>query len=158
MSEHACKYKCTRTLLPWSHYIQYLEGAMRSPYVNLLLTLPSKRINKKSMMTPEQQVVHATACARLRTNDGDTGDNGGYNNDDTHHEPSVMTTSATAIMAIAALGFVSVGMRAPTPELGLMMVELLPYYREAPFALLAPVIAIFTLLLGLTLLAGEHRP
>lgn len=31
--------------------------------------------------------------------------------------------TATAIMAIAALGFVHVGMRAPTPELGLMMVE-----------------------------------
>jgi peptide/nickel transport system permease protein len=62
--------------------------------------------------------------------------------------------AATAIMAIAALGFVSVGMRAPTPELGLMMVELLPYWREAPHALLTPVIATFALLLGLTLMAG----
>ncbi|WP_071796724.1 ABC transporter permease [Natronohydrobacter thiooxidans] len=66
--------------------------------------------------------------------------------------------TATAIMAIAALGFVSVGMRAPTPELGLMMVELLPYWREAPMALLTPVIATFALLLGLTLLAGGHKP
>ncbi|SEA94636.1 ABC transporter permease subunit [Rubrimonas cliftonensis] len=64
--------------------------------------------------------------------------------------------AATAIMAIAALGFVSVGMRAPTPELGLMMVELLPYWREAPFALLTPVIATFTLLLGLILMAGDR--
>ncbi|KJZ18671.1 ABC transporter permease [Loktanella sp. S4079] len=64
--------------------------------------------------------------------------------------------TATAIMAIAALGFVHVGMRAPTPELGLMMVELLPYWREAPLALLSPVIATFTLLLGLTLLAGSR--
>ena len=62
--------------------------------------------------------------------------------------------AATAIMIIAALGFVSVGMRAPTPELGLMMVELLPYYQEAPMALLQPVIAIFVTLLGLNLLAG----
>ena len=64
--------------------------------------------------------------------------------------------TATAIMAIAALGFVHVGMRAPTPELGLMMVELLPYWREAPLALLSPVIATFALLLGLTLLAGSR--
>lgn len=65
--------------------------------------------------------------------------------------------TATAIMAIAALGFVYVGMRAPTPELGLMMVELLPYWREAPLALLSPVIATFALLLGLTLLAGSRE-
>ena len=65
--------------------------------------------------------------------------------------------TATAIMAIAALGFVHVGMRAPMPELGLMMVELLPYWREAPLALLSPVIATFALLLGLTLLAGSRE-
>lgn len=65
--------------------------------------------------------------------------------------------TATAIMAIAALGFVHVGMRAPTPELGLMMVELLPYWREAPLALLSPVVATFALLLGLTLLAGGRE-
>ena len=65
--------------------------------------------------------------------------------------------TATAIMAIAALGFVYVGMRAPTPELGLMMVELLPYWREAPMALLSPVIATFVLLLGLTLFAGSRE-
>lgn len=65
--------------------------------------------------------------------------------------------TATATMAIAALGFVHVGMRAPTPELGLMMVELLPYWREAPLALLSPVIATFALLLGLTLLAGSRE-
>ena len=65
--------------------------------------------------------------------------------------------AATAIMMIAALGFVSVGMRPPTPELGLMMVELLPYYREAPHALLTPVIATFLTLLGLNLIAGGRR-
>lgn len=65
--------------------------------------------------------------------------------------------AATAIMMIAALGFVSVGMRAPTSELGLMMVELLPYYREAPHALLVPVVAIFLTLLGLNLIAGGRR-
>lgn len=75
--------------------------------------------------------------------------------------PILLTTGAfgavTAIMTIAALGFVSVGMRAPTPELGLMMVELLPYYREAPMALLQPVIAIFLTILALNLIAGGRR-
>ncbi|RWR26139.1 ABC transporter permease [Sinirhodobacter populi] len=65
--------------------------------------------------------------------------------------------AATAIMTIAALGFVSVGMRPPTPELGLMMVEMLPYYREAPMALLTPVLATFLTLLGLNLIAGGRR-
>lgn len=75
--------------------------------------------------------------------------------------PMILTAAAfgtaTAIMAIAALGFVHVGMRAPTPELGLMMVDLLPYWREAPLALLSPVVATFVLLLGLTLLAGSRE-
>jgi len=64
---------------------------------------------------------------------------------------------ATAIMVIAALGYVSVGMRPPTPELGLMMVELLPYYREAPMAVMQPVIATFLTILGLNLLASGRR-
>ncbi|WP_222429733.1 ABC transporter permease [Cobetia crustatorum] len=61
---------------------------------------------------------------------------------------------ANALMAIAALGFVHVGIPAPTPELGTMMVELLPYWREAPLALLAPVLVTFLLLLGLLLMSG----
>ncbi|SIS79543.1 ABC transporter permease [Phaeovulum vinaykumarii] len=66
-------------------------------------------------------------------------------------------TFAAVVMGIAALGFVSVGMRAPTPELGLMMVELLPYWREAPWALAQPVAATLITLLALTLVAGETR-
>ncbi|WP_236025057.1 ABC transporter permease [Arenibaculum pallidiluteum] len=75
--------------------------------------------------------------------------------------PMILTVgafgAAGAIMAIAALGFVSVGVRPPTPELGLMMVELLPYYEEAPFAILQPIVAIFLLVLGLNLVAGRDR-
>jgi peptide/nickel transport system permease protein len=66
-------------------------------------------------------------------------------------------TFASVVMGIAALGFVSVGVQAPTPELGLMMVELLPYWREAPWALLQPVAATLATLLALTLIAGEKR-
>ena len=76
-------------------------------------------------------------------------------------QPVLVTAAAfglaNAIMAIAALGFVSVGMRAPTPELGLMMVELLPYWREAPWALAQPVLACFAILLALNALAGARR-
>jgi len=75
--------------------------------------------------------------------------------------PLVLTVAAfgaaAAIMAIAALGFVSVGVRPPTPELGLMMTELLPYYDEAPYALLQPVAVVFLLVLSLLLLAGKER-
>ena len=66
-------------------------------------------------------------------------------------------TFAAVVMGIAALGFVSVGVRAPTPELGLMMVELLPYWREAPWALLQPVMATLVTLFALTLLAGKEK-
>jgi len=66
--------------------------------------------------------------------------------------------AATAVMAVAALGFVSVGLRPPTAELGLMTTELLPYYAEAPFVLLQPVLAVFLLVLALNLLAGSRRP
>ena len=66
--------------------------------------------------------------------------------------------AASAIMAMAALGFVSVGLRPPTAELGLMTTELLPYYAEAPFVLLQPIAAVFLLVLSLNLLAGHRTP
>ncbi|MFC6673403.1 ABC transporter permease [Marinobacterium aestuariivivens] len=50
--------------------------------------------------------------------------------------PPVLALSAfgagNAILALASLGFIYVGLRPPTAELGLMMVELFPYYSEAP--------------------------
>lgn len=47
---------------------------------------------------------------------------------------------ANAVLAVAALGFVGVGLRPPTAELGLMMTEALPYYEEAPWLLAGPVL------------------
>lgn len=64
--------------------------------------------------------------------------------------------AANAILALAALGFVSVGVRPPTAELGLMMVELFPYYSDAPWVLAQPVAAVFLLVLSLNLLAGKR--
>ncbi|CAM8625225.1 DppC ABC-type dipeptide/oligopeptide/nickel transport systems, permease components [Comamonadaceae bacterium] len=47
---------------------------------------------------------------------------------------------ANAVLAVAALGFVGVGLRPPTAELGLMMTEALPYYDAAPWLLAGPVL------------------
>jgi peptide/nickel transport system permease protein len=64
--------------------------------------------------------------------------------------------TANSILALASLGFVSVGVRPPTAELGLMMVELLPYYSDAPWVLAQPLLAVFLLILACNLLAGER--
>lgn len=66
--------------------------------------------------------------------------------------------AASAIMAIAALGFVSVGVRPPTAELGLMITELLPYFAEAPFVMALPIVVIFLVVLSLMLIAGKRKP
>jgi peptide/nickel transport system permease protein len=55
---------------------------------------------------------------------------------------------ANAVLALAALGFVGVGIRPPTAELGLMMTEALPYYAQAPWLLACPVL----LLVGVVML------
>ncbi|KAF1042743.1 MAG: Glutathione transport system permease protein GsiD [Herbaspirillum frisingense] len=60
---------------------------------------------------------------------------------------------AGAVLAMSALGFVGVGLQPPTPELGVMMIELLPYYAEAPWLVGAPVALLFLTLLGLLLLS-----
>ncbi|TWI52619.1 peptide/nickel transport system permease protein [Pseudomonas duriflava] len=65
--------------------------------------------------------------------------------------------AAASILALAALGFVAVGLRPPTAELGLMMVELFPYYSEAPWVLAQPVFAVFLLIIALNLLAGKTK-
>ncbi|MBM9537673.1 ABC transporter permease [Desulfobulbus alkaliphilus] len=73
-------------------------------------------------------------------------------------QANVLTLSAfgaaTAILSVAALGFISVGIRPPTPELGQMMIELLPYYQEAPLIFLQPILILFLLVLSLNLIAG----
>ncbi len=60
---------------------------------------------------------------------------------------------ATAIIAISTLSAISVGLQPPTPELGSMIVELLPYYAEAPVHVLLPAALIVLLVLGLQLVA-----
>jgi peptide/nickel transport system permease protein len=62
---------------------------------------------------------------------------------------------ANAVLAIAALGFVSVGVRPPQAELGLMMTEALPYYYEAPWLLAAPVVALVLVIGSLQAVVGQ---
>lgn len=61
-----------------------------------------------------------------------------------------------AVVTISTLSFVNVGVRPPTPELGNMIVELLPHLEEAPAHALAPAACIFLLLIALNLLAGKE--
>ncbi|MFT2111177.1 ABC transporter permease [Marinomonas sp. 2405UD68-3] len=59
--------------------------------------------------------------------------------------------AATAVTAVAALGFISVGIRPPTAEWGVMMTQLLPYWREAPFLIFQPVFCLVLTVLALHL-------
>ncbi|MCU4676931.1 ABC transporter permease [Catenovulum sp. 2E275] len=65
--------------------------------------------------------------------------------------------AATAILTMASVGFVYVGLKPPTAELGLMIVELFPYYADAPWVLLQPLVVLFLLILGFNLLAGKLK-
>ena len=56
---------------------------------------------------------------------------------------------ATAILTVAALGFLGVGIVPPTPEWGAMIAEALPYIGEAPHLLIAPALAIFLAVLAI---------
>ena len=72
--------------------------------------------------------------------------------------PSLLTLAAfgvsTTVTAMAALGFVSVGIRPPTAEWGVMMTQLLPYWREAPWLILQPVACLVLTVLALHLAVG----
>ncbi|MGL6314102.1 ABC transporter permease [Vibrio sp. WXL103] len=61
--------------------------------------------------------------------------------------------AGNAILALASIGFVYVGLRPPQAEVGLMMVELFPYYSDAVWVLAQPVLAVFLLILSFNLIA-----
>ncbi|GAA4893613.1 ABC transporter permease [Ferrimonas pelagia] len=65
--------------------------------------------------------------------------------------------AGNAILALASIGFVYVGLQPPRAELGLMMVELFPYYSDAPWVLAQPVLCVFALILSFNLIAGGFR-
>lgn len=65
--------------------------------------------------------------------------------------------AATSVLSLAALGLVGVGLRPPTPELGTMMIELLPHYHEAPWLIAEPILILLLAVTGLALVAGERE-
>ena len=66
-------------------------------------------------------------------------------------------STAQAVLSLAALGFVGVGIQPPTPELGLMMNESMPYYQEAPWLIAAPVALLVCLVAAMMLLQPERE-
>lgn len=61
--------------------------------------------------------------------------------------------AGNAILALASLGFLYVGLRPPQAELGMMMVELFRYYQIAPWVLAQPVITLMLLIFSFYSLA-----
>lgn len=68
----------------------------------------------------------------------------------------------TAVLSIAALGFLGIGVQAPDAEWGAMVNDAMPYFEEAPLQIWAPSLAIFVSVLGLHLLgsglSGRGKP
>jgi len=62
-----------------------------------------------------------------------------------------------AVLALAAMGFVGMGVQPPMAELGLMMTELLPYAAEAPWAIASPIAVLALAILALALLNDRPR-
>jgi len=65
---------------------------------------------------------------------------------------------ASSVTAMAALGFVSVGIRPPTAEWGVMMTQLLPFWREAPWLVVQPVTCLVITVLAVQLAVGIKKP
>ncbi|GIG41714.1 ABC transporter permease [Cellulomonas phragmiteti] len=67
--------------------------------------------------------------------------------------PVLLTLAAfgvgTSVIALSTLGYVGVGLRPPTAELGLMITESLPFWSQAPWLVLAPVLVLAVTLLAL---------
>ena len=64
---------------------------------------------------------------------------------------------AQAVLALAALGFIGVGLQPPTAELGLMMIEFLPSYEEAPWLMAAPVTLLMLVVLAMMLVTLDKQ-
>ncbi|MCL3860813.1 ABC transporter permease [Actinotalea sp. K2] len=64
----------------------------------------------------------------------------------------------TAVLALSTLSYVGVGLRPPTAELGLMITEALPFWSQAPWLVLAPVLVLAGTLLALLGLRREEAP
>lgn len=76
--------------------------------------------------------------------------------------PRLFTLGALAVcngvLAVAAMGFVGIGLRPPEAELGLLMTESLPYFSTAPHLLMAPVLALLACVLSLHTITLHRSP
>lgn len=64
---------------------------------------------------------------------------------------------ATAVVALSTAGYIGVGLRPPTAELGLMISEAFPYVFEAPWLIITPVATLLLLIAGLACIAEALR-
>jgi peptide/nickel transport system permease protein len=64
----------------------------------------------------------------------------------------------TSVLTLSTLGYVGVGLTPPTPELGIMITESLPYWSQAPWTVAAPVAVLAVALLALLALRQEEVP
>jgi peptide/nickel transport system permease protein len=64
--------------------------------------------------------------------------------------------ASTAVVSLASLGLVGLGVRTPTPELGRLIIEALPHFREAPWLVSAPVVVLAWAVSGLALVADRE--
>lgn len=71
--------------------------------------------------------------------------------------PLAALGAANAIIALATLGFINVGVKPPVAELGLMMTELFPYIYDAPFILIQPILIVFLMVLSLSMITGRRK-
>jgi peptide/nickel transport system permease protein len=71
--------------------------------------------------------------------------------------PRMLTLCAFAVcngvLAVAAMGFVGIGLRPPQAELGLLMTEALPHFDSDARLLFAPVLVLLAFVLSLHTLA-----
>lgn len=73
--------------------------------------------------------------------------------------PVLLTLSTfgigTSVLILSTLGYVGVGLTPPTPELGIMIVESLPYWSQAPWIVAAPMTVLAVTLFALFSLRRE---
>jgi peptide/nickel transport system permease protein len=62
------------------------------------------------------------------------------------------------VLAVAAMGFVGIGLRPPGAELGLLMTEALPFSDDAPQLLLAPIAVLLLCVAALHALTRTGEP
>jgi peptide/nickel transport system permease protein len=66
--------------------------------------------------------------------------------------------AASAIMTLATLAYIGVGLNFATAEFGVMISKLIDYHAAAPFSFALSIFVIFLTVLSLLMIGSEHRP